>query len=630
MPVDSELVARLQRPIRDEAPAGDDLRYDPRVDLIREARREELDLPGNNAEVKRKLADWPQVIDLTATLLAEETKDLQLAAWLTEALLHRDSYAGLATGLRIVAGLLEHFWEPLHPQPEDDEDDVRVGPIEWIGAKLPIPLRMAPFGPSRLSFLQLDEARSIPGEREAEQQSDKREQREQAVADGKIVPEVATAALDALNKGALRAILADLDAAQQAIGAVDAVADRRFGAMAPSLLPLRNGIDDIKRFVAPILASRLETDPDPIVDTEGEESATAPTAVDEAGGITSEPVNRADAMQRIGIVARWLRANDPGSPAPYLLLRGARWGELRASAPDVDPRLLEAPATALRSRLKSLLLDGRWADLLEQAEQLMAMPAGRGWLDLQRYVLTACGNLGGLYDPVAMAVRSELRALLVALPTLSRMTLMDDTPTANEETRVWLKAEGLEPEPEAAGQPDPANSMDMPSDAPDVVDDTETATVLAEALEDDASSAQQGGFSRARPVRRAGPRPRDAFDLACAELAQNKPHAAVERLMAELAREQSPRGRVVRQVQIAYVMVEAGLDAVAQPILQRVIETIDERQLEQWESGPLVAQPLALMCRVLDRADGDLDLRQQLYLRVCRLDPLQALALRPR
>jgi len=84
---------------------------------------------------------------------------------------------------------------------------------------------------------------------------------------------------------------------------------------------------------------------------------------------------------------------------------------------------------------------------------------------------------------------------------------------------------------------------------------------------------------------------------------------------------------MVRQTQIAYIMVEAGLDAVAQPILQRIIETIDERNLEQWESGPLVAQPMALMCRVLDRTGGDETTRYDLYLRVCRLDPLQALSL---
>jgi type VI secretion system protein ImpA len=85
----------------------------------------------------------------------------------------------------------------------------------------------------------------------------------------------------------------------------------------------------------------------------------------------------------------------------------------------------------------------------------------------------------------------------------------------------------------------------------------------------------------------------------------------------------------VRQTQIAHVMVDAGLEAVAKPILDRLLEIIEERTLADWEAGPLVAQPLALMCRVMDRLELDGDERQALYLKVCRLDPLQAIALRP-
>jgi type VI secretion system protein ImpA len=97
--------------------------------------------------------------------------------------------------------------------------------------------------------------------------------------------------------------------------------------------------------------------------------------------------------------------------------------------------------------------------------------------------------------------------------------------------------------------------------------------------------------------------------------------------MGELSRERSARGRFIRQTQIAYLMVEAGLYGVAQPILQKLIETIDELALDKWESGPLVAQPLALMVKVLDNTGGDSGMSYELYLRICRLDPMQALAL---
>lgn len=624
MPVNSELVARLLQPIRVDAPAGDDLRYDNRVDVIKEARREDLDLPTNNAEAKRKLADWPQVVTLTTTLLTEETKDLQLAAWLCEGLLHKDGYSGLTTGLTAFQGLLDTFWDTVYPLPEDGDDELRLGPIEWIGSKLSIPLRMTSFGPLSVTFLQMEAARLLPTEGEAEQDAEKRVVRATAIEDGKPTPEAVDAMVGALNKVAVRAMLSDLDELRAAIVSLEKSADVRFGSSAPSLSGIRTVVDELRRYGATLLARKLEEDPDPeIIETVDE---SAPVLGEDGAPISIEPVNRADATNRLAVIARWLRADDPTNPAPYLLLRGFRWGELRANAPDLDAKLLEAPATVTRSRLKALLLDGKWNELLEQSEGLMALSAGRGWLDLQRYALTACANLGGNYEPVAAAIQSELRALLTALPQLSRMTLMDDTPTANDETRDWLASEALQPH---AGDTSATDAVDDGITGDDTIEDN-TADVLADALEDDASASQQGGFTRGRTIRRSGPRGRDAFDTACNELAHGRANKAIQLLVTELARETSARGRLVRQTQIAYVMVEAGLDNVAKPILQRLIETIDERTLEQWESGPLVAQPMALMCRVLDRSGGDESERDELYLRVCRLDPIQALSLQSR
>jgi hypothetical protein len=69
-------------------------------------------------------------------------------------------------------------------------------------------------------------------------------------------------------------------------------------------------------------------------------------------------------------------------------------------------------------------------------------------------VLTACDALGRDYFPVGNAIRSELLALLRDLPTLLSLTLMDDSPTANTETLVWLGDQHLLPEgTEAAAVP---------------------------------------------------------------------------------------------------------------------------------------------------------------------------------
>lgn len=612
MPLNAELLASCLTPIAADAPSGGDLRYDPRLNAIKEARREEI-LPG----APPKYADWTAVVAQCTALLQKETKDLQLAAWLTEALLRRQGIAGLLTGLAVTRGLIEQFWDSVHPVPEDEDDlELRLGTLEWIGAKLTIPLRLSPVI-GRFSCADLEAVHSVPTENDARQDSEKQEIREKAVAEGRLTPEDLEADETALSKAVLRVALADLEATEAELNALDKSCEARFGSDAPSFSGLRSALEEPRRALSGLLARKLEADPDPAEELAEEgatESAEAATGGD--GTISVEPSNAADAARRLGVLAKWMRQQRAANPAPYLLLRGFRWGELMAAAPELDPRQLEPPPTAVRTRLRTLVLDGNWSAVLEQGELAMATPAGRGWLDLQRYVVTAATQLGPEFHAIATGIRHELQSVLRAFPQLPRMTLMDDTPTANDETRAWLEQEVLEPE--AASDATGQESDESPSDGADLV---------ASALDDDRQSAEQGGFARRRSAHPDVSSAPDAFTLALAELRGGRTQRAIERLTSELARERSPRGRFLRQTQIAYVMVEAGLFAIAHPILQQLIEQIEKQALEQWESGPLVAQPMALMYRVLAARGDDSDEQDRLYLRICQLDPVQALAL---
>lgn len=614
MPVDTALIEALLVPIPGDNPSGRDLRYDARYDQVREARREDLALPEGGLATVRKLADWGAVLKQGRELLEKETKDLQLSAWLAEALLKRDGLAGLATGVRLLHGIVEKFWDTCYPAWDEDDPELRAGPIEWVGTKFEIPVRQVPIAPSGSSLLDYTTSRTVATEAEGESNKEKRLARAESIKDGKPTPEDVDRAIADANKAFYRGLISDIDAALAAVAELERATDARFGREAPSFLKLRSALDDVRRLASSILAQKLIDDPDPIVEDVVEAGDALPA---DGGVLTPEPVSPADAAARVAVSARFLRKLDPTNPGPYLMLRGLRWGELRASATtgDLNPKLLEAAPTAVRSRLKGLLLDGKWPELLEQCETVMASPQGRGWLDLQRYVLTACEKLGGSYDAVAASLRDELRVLLAAIPELPEMTLMDDAPTANAETQAWLSDEHLATISSNA----PAVSSAAAEDSSGVYD----AVVQAAIAQDDTTS-KHGGLAagpRRRPMR-------DAFDLAKSEMGQGRSKQAIELLLAEIAREQSPRGRFLRQTQLAYIMVESGLDAVARPILERLVSTIDERKLEEWESGPLVAQPLALLCRIMDRAqEGASSDRRQLYLRICRLDAMQALAL---
>ena len=81
-------------------PGRGELAYEPEYDAIREARRAEDELSQTIFERKLKAADWDLVVELAEADLAGKSKDLQIAAWLTEALgqLHASPDSATAFG----------------------------------------------------------------------------------------------------------------------------------------------------------------------------------------------------------------------------------------------------------------------------------------------------------------------------------------------------------------------------------------------------------------------------------------------------------------------------------------------------------------------------------------------------
>jgi type VI secretion system protein ImpA len=143
------------------------------------------------------------------------------------------------------------------------------------------------------------------------------------------------------------------------------------------------------------------------------------------------------------------------------------------------------------------------------------------------------------------------------------------------------------------------------------------------APEPDAVGAAGNGSS---PEESGQPRPRDPFAYATAEARAGRTDRAIAILMRDASREKTSRGRFLVQAELARIMVDAGHEAVAIPILEQLLTAVETHQLEQWEAGELVATPMALMYRVLTKTQADETTRQNLYLRICRLDPIQAIS----
>ncbi len=117
----------LSRPVDDSDPAGQDLEYSGVAELDRLA----AGTPGTIDPKTQELVgaeepNWRKVAEMATELLGK-TKDLRVAAWLTRAELATRGLVGLADGLKLIATLVEDFWETLYPMLDRDEGD---DPIE--------------------------------------------------------------------------------------------------------------------------------------------------------------------------------------------------------------------------------------------------------------------------------------------------------------------------------------------------------------------------------------------------------------------------------------------------------------------------------------------------------------------
>jgi len=140
--VDLDLILQ---PIPGDNPSGQEMRYSGIYDEIREARRADENLAQGDWQTELKTADFTKVLDLSIGALTTKSKDLQIAAWLSEALVKLYGFAGLRDGLKILAGLQENFWETLFPEIDEGDMESRANAISWVDTQVGFVLKGAPY-----------------------------------------------------------------------------------------------------------------------------------------------------------------------------------------------------------------------------------------------------------------------------------------------------------------------------------------------------------------------------------------------------------------------------------------------------------------------------------------------------
>jgi len=342
----------LLQPISEASPCGESLRYEGTYDKIIEARRQDAsDLPQGVWKTEPKLADWRECERLCIKALTSGTKDLQIALWLTEAWMMRHGFGGLRHGLELTLGLVQRFWDGLHPEIRDGDLDYRLAPLVWLNENLSLGVVRQPLMPA----LAHDD---VPALSLADWQTAARLERLQAtdevayqreVDEGRLTQAGFTEFASRAPKEALVALYGQLRAARAVATDLDAELDRVCGREAPSLRKLLTVLRDAERacetVVFPAAQLSWRQAKFGVVDDEADEpsgeveqydsggegpSAPVATAAAKGGTATLAPPTgaiqgRAQAYRLLAQVADYLQQIEPHSPTPYLIKRAVSW-----------------------------------------------------------------------------------------------------------------------------------------------------------------------------------------------------------------------------------------------------------------------------------------------------------------
>jgi len=361
----------LLQPISEDEPGGENLREDISPtsvyyqikDARAAARAAERSANQAGETDDGSSSNWKTILKLSPDVLATRSKDLEIVAWLIEALVRERGFAGLRDGYRLAKELIERYWDHLYPMPDEDGIETRVAPLAGLngaGAEgtLQVPIALTPItsdGDSgTFSLWRFQKAQELSRIEDPDVV-------EERVADGAPTLNQFNNTVRLTPPEFYSEILEDLDAALGWFEGMCELLDGHCGVDAPPSSAIRGTLTEARQTIHYVV-KEVAGLPDPDYADVAEEAPTESDDGSESAGESAltpaappgEITTREEAFRQMTRIADYFRRTEPHSPLSTMLSQAVRWGQLPLERlveeliPDDDARAHFSLMTGMR------------------------------------------------------------------------------------------------------------------------------------------------------------------------------------------------------------------------------------------------------------------------------------------
>jgi type VI secretion system protein ImpA len=256
-----------------------------------------------------------------------------VAAYLIEALVRLNGYAGLHDGLELMRGLVERYWDDVYPRPDEDGLETTVLPISRLdsevltSAVIRVPITDgSSVGPFAVwQFRQAEELRSC-----------KPEERRTRIERGAVTREMFDKASRETGAAFFQETYAEAAACLQELKLLSAALDEKCGPEAnvtPTFSTVGDALNEAQAVLRLIAGPRLQV----AAARAGAASAGSGEGGNHEGGamgsqfVDNRLNGREDAFRTLESIAAFFERTEPQSLIPAQLRKVIRWGRMSPS-----------------------------------------------------------------------------------------------------------------------------------------------------------------------------------------------------------------------------------------------------------------------------------------------------------